>query len=43
VNFSTTRAAFDPQLWGGTSGNPSDETPGDNPTKWRTIVSYLRP
>ncbi len=43
VKFSTTKAAFDPKLWGGTGGNPSTETPSDNPTKWRTIVSYLRP
>ena len=43
VKFSTTKAAFDPKLWGGTSGNPSSETPGDNTTKWRTIVSFLRP
>lgn len=43
VKFSTTPAAFDQRLWGGTSGNPSDDTPGDNPTKWRTIVSFLRP
>ena len=43
VKFSTTKAAFDPKLWGGTSGNPTPETPGDNAMKWRTIVSYLRP
>ena len=43
VKFSTTKAAFDTKLWGGTGGNPTSETPGDNPTKWRTIVSYLRP
>ena len=43
VKFSTTKAAFDPKLWGGTGGAPSPETPGDNPTKWRTIVSLLRP
>jgi prepilin-type N-terminal cleavage/methylation domain-containing protein len=43
VTFSTTRAAFDPKLWGGTGPNPTTETPGDNPTKWRTIVSLLRP
>ncbi len=43
ATFSSTKAAFDPKLWGGTSGNPSMDTPGDNPTKWRTIVSYLRP
>src|SRR3989442_1108263 len=41
--FSTTKAAFDPKLWGGTGPNPTTETPGDNPTKWRTIVSLLRP
>lgn len=43
ATFSTTKAAFDPKLWGGTGGNPSADTPGDNPTKWRTIVSFLRP
>jgi prepilin-type N-terminal cleavage/methylation domain-containing protein/prepilin-type processing-associated H-X9-DG protein len=43
VKFSNTKAAFDPKLWGGTGADPSSETPGDNPTKWRTIVSYLRP
>jgi len=43
INFCTTRAAFDPKLWGGTSGNASSETPGDNAPKWRTIVSFLRP
>lgn len=43
AKFSTTKAAFDAKLWGGTSGNPSPETPGDNAIKWRTIVSYLRP
>ena len=43
VKFSTTKAAFDPKLWGGTSGAPTPETPGDNPTKWRTIVSLMRP
>jgi len=43
VKFSATKAAFDPKLWGGTSGAPSPETPGDNGPKWRTIVSYLRP
>ena len=43
ISFSTTKAAFDPKLWGGTGGEPSPETPGDNPAKWRTIVSYLRP
>ena len=43
VTFSTTKAAFDPKLWGGTGPNPTTETPGDNPTKWRTIVALLRP
>ncbi len=43
VKFSNTKAAFDPKLWGGTGPNPTSETPGDNATKWRTIVSYLRP
>ena len=43
VKFSTTRAAFDPKLWGGTGPNPTTETPGDNEPKWRTIVSLLRP
>jgi prepilin-type processing-associated H-X9-DG protein len=43
VKFSTTKAAFDPKLWGGTGPNPTPETPGDNATKWRTIVSLLRP
>lgn len=27
----------------GTGGDPSDQTPGDNPTKWRRIVPFLRP
>lgn len=43
INFSRTREAFDFRLWGGTGGNPSSETPGDNASKWRTIVSFLRP
>jgi prepilin-type N-terminal cleavage/methylation domain-containing protein len=43
VNFCKTPAAFDTTLWGGTGANPTSETPGDNATKWRTIVSYLRP
>lgn len=43
VSFTTTSKAFDPALWGGTGGDPSDDTPGDNPGKWRTIVSFLRP
>ena len=43
AKFSTTKDAFDPKLWGGTGPNPTSETPGDNETKWRTIVSLLRP
>ena len=43
IKFCTTKTAFDPKLWGGTGPNPSSETPGDNETKWRTIVSLLRP
>jgi prepilin-type N-terminal cleavage/methylation domain-containing protein len=43
ATYSTTKAAFDTKLWGGTGANPTAETPGDNATKWRTIVSYLRP
>lgn len=43
VKFCTTKAAFDPKLWGGAGGEPSPQTPGDNPNNWRTIVSLLRP
>ena len=43
VSFTTTPRAFAPELWGGTGGDPSDDTPGDNPNKWRTIVSFLSP
>jgi prepilin-type N-terminal cleavage/methylation domain-containing protein len=43
MKFCTTRTAFDPKLWGGTGPNPTSETPGDNETKWRTIVALLRP
>ncbi len=43
INFCTTRAAFDTKLWGGTGANPTTETPGDNASNWRTIVSFLRP
>jgi prepilin-type N-terminal cleavage/methylation domain-containing protein/prepilin-type processing-associated H-X9-DG protein len=43
VKFSTTKAAFDTTLWGGTGANPTAQTPGDNASKWRTILSFLRP
>jgi len=44
IKFATTKAAFDPNLWGGTGGNAiGGQTPGDAPDKWRTIVALLRP
>lgn len=44
ATYSTTRAAFDTKLWGGTGANPiTGQTPGDSPNNWRTIVSFLRP
>jgi prepilin-type N-terminal cleavage/methylation domain-containing protein len=44
VAFSTTKKAFDPALWEvpGTE-DASLQDPGDNPKKFRTIVSLLRP
>jgi prepilin-type processing-associated H-X9-DG protein len=42
VKFSNTKAAFDWKLWGPDADNPVD-APGNKPTTWRTIVSYLRP
>jgi prepilin-type N-terminal cleavage/methylation domain-containing protein len=43
VSFSTTKRAFDPKLWDPGDDHNSAQNPGDNPTKFRTIVSYLRP
>lgn len=44
ATHSTTKAAFDTQLWGGTGSTPvPGSTPGDAPDKWRTIVGLLRP
>lgn len=43
VSFSTTKRAFDPALWDPGDDHQSQQNPGDNPTKFRTIVSYLRP
>lgn len=43
INFARTPAAFDTKLWGGTGANPTSDTPGDNATHWRTILSFLRP
>jgi prepilin-type N-terminal cleavage/methylation domain-containing protein len=43
VSFSSTKAAFDPKLWDPGDDHLSTQNPGDNPTKFRTIVSLLRP
>jgi len=43
VSFSTTKKAFDPKLWDPGDDAASLQNPGDNPTKFRTIVSLLRP
>jgi prepilin-type N-terminal cleavage/methylation domain-containing protein len=43
VSFSTTKAAFRPSLWDPGDDANSLQNPGDNPTKFRTIVSLLRP
>ena len=43
VSFSTTKRAFDPKLWDPGDDAASAQNPGDNPTKFRTIVSLLRP
>ena len=43
ATYSTTKAAFDPKIWGGTGAVPTATTPGDNPGNWRTIVGLLRP
>jgi prepilin-type N-terminal cleavage/methylation domain-containing protein len=43
VSFSTTKAAFAPNLWDPMDDHRSAQNPGDNPTKFRTIVSLLRP
>lgn len=43
ATYSTTKAAFDPKIWGGTGAEPTAQTPGDNPGNWRTIVGLLRP
>ncbi len=43
VSFSTTKAAFDPKLWDPGDDHVSLQNPGDNPTKFRTIVGLLRP
>jgi len=43
VSFSTTKAAFDPKLWDPGNDNATRQNPGDDPKKFRTIVSLLRP
>jgi prepilin-type N-terminal cleavage/methylation domain-containing protein/prepilin-type processing-associated H-X9-DG protein len=43
ATYSTTKAAFDTKLWGGTGAVPTAQTPGDNVDNWRSIVSLLRP
>jgi prepilin-type N-terminal cleavage/methylation domain-containing protein len=43
VSFSTTKKAFDPKLWDPGDDAATASNPGDNPTKFRTIVSLLRP
>jgi prepilin-type N-terminal cleavage/methylation domain-containing protein len=43
VSFSTTKAAFDPKLWDPGDNDASQQNPGDNPPKFRTIVALLRP
>ncbi len=43
VSFSTTKRAFDPKLWDPGDDAASMQNPGDNPTKFRTIVGLLRP
>ena len=43
ASFSTTKQAFDPKLWNPGDDAASAQNPGDNPTKFRTIVALLRP
>lgn len=43
VSFSTSKKAFDPKLWDPGDDHNSQQNPGDNTQKFRTIVSYLRP
>jgi prepilin-type N-terminal cleavage/methylation domain-containing protein/prepilin-type processing-associated H-X9-DG protein len=43
VSFSATKKAFDPKLWDPGDDQLSMQNPGDNPQKFRTIVSLLRP
>jgi prepilin-type N-terminal cleavage/methylation domain-containing protein/prepilin-type processing-associated H-X9-DG protein len=43
VSFSTTKQAFDPSLWDKGEDHTATQNPGDNPRKFRSIVSFLRP
>lgn len=43
VSFSNTKAAFDAKLWDPGDDAASQQNPGDNPKKFRTIVALLRP
>ena len=43
VSFSSTKRAFDPKLWDAGDDHLTTQNPGDNPTKFRTIVGLLRP
>ena len=43
VSFSTTPQAFAPDLWDQGQHHVGKTNPGDNPTKFRTIVGLLRP
>jgi len=43
VSFSATKAAFDPKLWDPGDNHVTQQNPGDNTPKFRTIVGLLRP
>jgi prepilin-type N-terminal cleavage/methylation domain-containing protein len=43
VSFSTTKQAFDPAFWDQGEDARLGQNPGDDPKKFRTIVSFLRP
>ena len=43
VSFGTTKAAFAPNLWDAGEHHTAKLNPGDNPTRFRTIVALLKP
>ncbi|MBM3757357.1 MAG: type II secretion system protein [Acidobacteria bacterium] len=43
VSFSATKQAFNPDLWDKGEDHTAAQNPGDNPRKFRSIVSLLRP